>query len=149
VGGEVELDEQGIPTGLLKERAVEPLLASFANLQTSEQRRVFLIEGLKQCLAHGLTCVQTNDEAAYDIYMSLLQDLPTRVLLTPQYREMKDVLAKCDNKYKRLDLSSNGSSVEAKFAIERVKVKFSQRMTRLKYFTDLCILFMQYAPDIF
>ena len=59
-----------LPTGLLRERAVELILAVM-NVKTIEERRRFITEGLELCASKGLTAVQTNDEGSMELYRSL------------------------------------------------------------------------------
>ena len=87
-GGSIDRDEQGRPTGLLREKAaglVEALI-----LETAERRRQYVEAGLDYCLRMGLTCVQTNDEGCWPTYKQLADEnkLPLRVFLTIMHAEM-------------------------------------------------------------
>eukprot|EP00606_Chrysophyceae_sp_TOSAG23-5_P000348 GSChrysophyteH2.ASY1.ANO1.946.1 assembled CDS len=83
-GGLVDLDEQSSPTGVLRETAVELVLA-VTGAKTLRQKRRCVQDGLKQCVRHGLTAVQTNDERCLRVYRELQAErlLPMRVFLTP------------------------------------------------------------------
>lgn len=72
-GGVIEVDAAGNPTGVLKERAVELIVAAQQRLQRGDnsdpsaalqQKMRFLREGMDVCVRAGLTTVQTNDEGA-------------------------------------------------------------------------------------
>ena len=87
-GGSIDRDEQGRPTGLLREKAagmVERLI-----VETAERRRQYVETGLDYCLRMGLTCVQTNDEGCWFTYQQLADEgaLPLRVFLTIMHSEM-------------------------------------------------------------
>jgi len=87
-GGSIDRDEQGRPTGLLREKAagmVEALI-----LESAERRRQYVEVGLDYCLRMGLTCVQTNDERCWSTYKQLADEskLPLRVFLTIMHAEM-------------------------------------------------------------
>ena len=87
-GGSIDRDEQGRPTGLLREKAaglVESLI-----VETAERRRQYVEAGLDYCLRMGLTCVQTNDEGCWSTYKQLADEakLPLRVFLTIMHAEM-------------------------------------------------------------
>jgi len=87
-GGSIEIDvATGEPTGLLKERAVELITAIMSAGRTEEQKKHFIVKGLKSCLRFGLTGVQTNDEGCFLAYTDLQRDdlLPIRVFLTPTF----------------------------------------------------------------
>ncbi|RYG99250.1 hypothetical protein EON65_50455, partial [archaeon] len=71
-GGSVDLDEETqLPSGILRERAVEPLVAALQRHKTLQQQRVFLQTGLGLCSERGLTCVQTNDEGCLQVYREM------------------------------------------------------------------------------
>ena len=67
----IEIDSKGESTGILKERAVELIIAGQqrqggagdANTMMNQKMR-FLREGMDVCARFGLTTVQTNDEGA-------------------------------------------------------------------------------------
>ena len=87
-GGSIDRDEQGRPTGLLREKAaglVEKLI-----VETVARRRQYVEVGLEYCLSMGLTCVQTNDEGCWSTYKQLADEgkLPLRVFLTIMHAEM-------------------------------------------------------------
>jgi hypothetical protein len=69
----IEKNEAGAPTGVLKERAIELVLAAQQRLALGsganqaaalQQKMQFLKEGMDVCARVGLTMVQTNDEGA-------------------------------------------------------------------------------------
>jgi predicted amidohydrolase YtcJ len=80
---------------VLRERATE-LVQSVIGIKPAHEQRKFILEGLKMCVSHGLTSVQTNDSSSYDIYKSLRDEnmLNIRVFLTPNHQE----LSTCDIK---------------------------------------------------
>ena len=116
-GGAYDIDDRGFPTGVIRERAVEPVIAAMSQNKTFEQRLQFVKEGLQLCLQSGLTAVETNDEGCYGCYEKLLSenDLPIRVFLTPNYAEINDIINR-----------TNGpvplASTKQRLAIERVKI---------------------------
>jgi hypothetical protein len=87
-GGEIERDENGVTTGILKENAMN-LVIPFIG-QSRESQKTMIIAGLQQCLAMGLTSVQTHDEYSWDIYRELQKEgkIPIRVHLTLNHEEM-------------------------------------------------------------
>ena len=88
-GGVVDVDEDGSPTGILRERAVELVLAVMGS-KSPEEKVKFISEGMKNCLKVGLTSVQTNDASSLSVYRKLQQEnsLPIRIFLTPNYEEL-------------------------------------------------------------
>lgn len=105
-GGLVEVDKEGVPTGILKEKAMELVLSLFP--QTDKNVMKFLIVTAAQdFLKAGLTSVQTDDLNAYTGDMSELlqaykeleeeQQLPVRVtqkLLLPNTEKLDLFLQK-------------------------------------------------------
>eukprot|EP01031_Cornospumella_fuschlensis_P032418 gene32418-39201_t len=88
-GGSVDLEEETkLPSGILRERAVEPLVAALQKHKTPQQQRVFLQTGLRICSQAGLTCVQSNDEACLQVYREMQEELPLRVLLTIPHTDL-------------------------------------------------------------
>jgi predicted amidohydrolase YtcJ len=95
-GGEIDYNIiDHYPTGILRERAVEPLIAAFNQYRDTTSLTRFIEEGLDKCRRVGLTTVHTNDEDSYAIYHHLQtqQKLPLRVLLTPQQQEINKLSA--------------------------------------------------------
>lgn len=90
-GGVIE-DIEGVPTGILKERAVELVLAAMGK-KSKEEMKGFISDGLNLCVQMGLTAVQTNDTEALSVYRELQNEnkLPVRVFLTPNYEELLDI----------------------------------------------------------
>ncbi|ETV94660.1 hypothetical protein, variant 1 [Aphanomyces invadans] len=88
-GGVVDLDCEGIPTGILRESAVN--LVQRCILETSDAVRTqYLQLGLQTCLEFGLTGVQTNDAHCLPLYHALQasNQLPLRVYMTPDHNEI-------------------------------------------------------------
>ena len=88
-GGAVDLDSQGLPTGILRETAVELATAAIP-LKSARALRKNIQEGLRRCVAVGLTTVQTNDERCVAVYKTLQNEdaLPIRCFLTPVLAEL-------------------------------------------------------------
>jgi predicted amidohydrolase YtcJ len=68
-GGVID-ENEGIPTGILKERAVE-LVLSVVGKKSNEEMKSFIIDGLNLCVKMGLTAVQTNDAESLSVYKEL------------------------------------------------------------------------------
>jgi len=91
-GGVVDVSEEtGLATGILRERAVEKIVAVMG-IKTFEQKKQFIKDGLSLCMKSGLTSVQTNDENTLDVYRALLLEdqVPIRVFLTPNQEELEN-----------------------------------------------------------
>lgn len=63
------MDSEGIPTGIMKERATELIVAAQQKQPAGDssalvQKMRFLTDGMAMCAKVGLTTVQTNDEGA-------------------------------------------------------------------------------------
>lgn len=88
-GGLIDMGEDGLPTGILRERAVELIVAVMGKKSPAELQR-FISEGLRLCSEMGLTSVQTNDASSLAVYKKLCEGncLPIRVFLTPNYEEL-------------------------------------------------------------
>lgn len=114
-GGLVDVDDEGTPTGILRERAVEPLMEAFAKFKTKEQRIAFLKEGLQLCVESGITSVQSNDELCYEAYQEIIKsaELPMRVFLTPVYHELENI---------KQEYGSPQRSLNSRFNIDRFKI---------------------------
>lgn len=114
-GGLVDIDENFIPTGILRERAVEPLMEAFAKFKTKQQRVAFLQEGMQLCVESGITCVQSNDELCYEAYQDIINStkLPMRVFLTPVYHELENIKEKYGMPQRTLN---------SRFNIDRFKI---------------------------
>ncbi|MHA1746972.1 MAG: amidohydrolase [Promethearchaeota archaeon] len=87
-GGEIERNESGVATGILKENAMN-LVIPFIS-QSRANQKAMISAGLQQCLALGLTSVQPHDEFTWDIYQELQKEgkVPIRVYLTLNHEEM-------------------------------------------------------------
>lgn len=88
-GGVIDLDEDGSPSGILRERAMESVISAMGKKSTTERLK-FIKEGMALCVSSGLTAIQTNDEGSYAIYQALAKEegLPLRVFLTPTQEEI-------------------------------------------------------------
>lgn len=114
----MEVDSDGRPTGLLKETAVGPVMAAFSQHKNIEQRRMFIKLGLDLCRRAGLTTVETNDEDSVELYSQFeaQNQLPLRVLLTPQSAELDRALRQRPKHAMRLQFPTS------RLAVERVKI---------------------------
>ena len=83
--GVIDVDAEGVPSGVLREKAAEIVRQIYAQTKSVEDRALHFENGLKLCVRNGLTGVQTNDDEALDIYKSLEDNIKlcTRVFLTP------------------------------------------------------------------
>lgn len=90
IGGEIDHDENGEPTGILREKA-QALASPYLDIKDFELRKAIIKLGLEKCISSGLTTVQTNDSEAWDIYNKLVEedDLPIRVYLTQYFNEIE------------------------------------------------------------
>lgn len=91
-GGCIDLDDEtNLPTGIIRERATEIILAVL-NKRSAEEKKRFVKDGLDMCVQRGLTAVQTNDERCFEVYQELVRDggLPIRCFLTPVQAELSD-----------------------------------------------------------
>jgi predicted amidohydrolase YtcJ len=98
LGGVIEVDDLGEPTGIIKERAVELILAALQKNSNSgnnlgeklSQQMRMIKEGMTMCTQFGLTTVQTNDDGALLAYRELQQklEIPLRIFLTPVHEEL-------------------------------------------------------------
>eukprot|EP00512_Aurantiochytrium_limacinum_P013333 CAMPEP_0171582134 /NCGR_PEP_ID=MMETSP0961-20121227/10015_1 /TAXON_ID=87120 /ORGANISM="Aurantiochytrium limacinum, Strain ATCCMYA-1381" /LENGTH=868 /DNA_ID=CAMNT_0012139069 /DNA_START=9 /DNA_END=2615 /DNA_ORIENTATION=+ len=89
-GGQIDTDPTtGEATGVLRERATEAVVAHVKETNPAILAQS-VTEGLNECLRHGLTGVETNDEATLEVYRKLDQEgkLPLRVQLTPLLGEI-------------------------------------------------------------
>ena len=59
-GGHIDVDEQGIPTGILRERAAG-LVAHLIPKSSKEDYKRHIIKGAEQAVSFGLTTVQSDD----------------------------------------------------------------------------------------
>lgn len=92
-GGVVELDNNGSPTGILKEFATLILTNVLKEVKTKEDNMQSIRDGLNICARNGLTAVQTNDEDSLLIYRKLQEknELKSRVFLTPLITDMMQI----------------------------------------------------------
>ncbi|MFX1513274.1 MAG: amidohydrolase [Promethearchaeota archaeon] len=90
-GGSIDRDENGDPTGILRETAQE-MVNPYTEKKDKETRKKIIETGLHECLSKGLTTVQTNDYNAWDLYCELEEEgkLAIRVYLTPMHEEILD-----------------------------------------------------------
>jgi predicted amidohydrolase YtcJ len=63
-GGTIDRDDQGEPTGILREAAAD--IVRKRVLANKERRKQYIVKGLHYCLKKGITTVQTNDENAWE-----------------------------------------------------------------------------------
>ena len=82
----------GLPSGILRERACE-LMVAVLGTKTIEEKKRFLMDGLALCSARGLTCVHTNDERCVAAYQALQAEgaLDLRIFLTPMHDELAEM----------------------------------------------------------
>lgn len=127
-GGLIDCDEKGIPTGILRERAVE-IIQHQMDRKTHEDKKRFIEEGLTLAIKCGLTAVQTNDSNSFKIYKELLDSdrLHLRIFLTPDYDDLAKTEAhvgesliplRSSNFHSSGDLSSKDTFL----VVERVKI---------------------------
>ncbi|MFX0210273.1 MAG: amidohydrolase [Candidatus Hodarchaeota archaeon] len=90
-GGSIDRDENGEPTGILRETAQE-VIDTYIEIKNKDTRKKIIGLGLEKCLSVGLTTVQTNDYKAWEIYSELQEEgkLPIRVYLTPMHAEIME-----------------------------------------------------------
>ncbi len=83
LGGEIERDEKGNPTGILKDRAAEPAYASVLTGISSEKRRQAVLKALELYRAVGITSVQDNTYDPRVVWM--LSELKSEGKLTCRF----------------------------------------------------------------
>lgn len=99
----VDVDTDGNPTGVLRERAVD-LITPFTEEKDPVVRRKYFEAGVARCVASGLTSLQSNDGGgaergnrggAWEHYMAMeaAGALPLRVYLTVDYSDLAAGLA--------------------------------------------------------
>lgn len=122
-GGVIDYDTEGMPTGVLRERAVEPLIAALTAHKTAAMTRQFLREGLDLCVRNGITMVQSNDERSLEIYQSLLEEelLPIRVMLTPNQSEVNTLQTANQASILLFDNKTAGT-MSSRLGMNRVKI---------------------------
>jgi predicted amidohydrolase YtcJ len=116
-GGAVDTTPDRFPTGIVRERACEPIVAAFAKYKTYEQSKRFLEEGMDLCLQNGITSVHTNDEGCVIPYQKLEKErlIPIRIFLTPNYAELHQVINETGGPLKDI-------SAETRLIMDRVKI---------------------------
>jgi len=72
-GGEIDVDEQGIPLGIFRENAANLIASSIKEPDEAIRKHRYQI-AIKKCVSAGLTMVQTNDTHAWDIYSRLQEE---------------------------------------------------------------------------
>jgi len=97
-GGIIERNVAGQPTGILREAAIEALLAPLTEQELSfDRQKEILLDGLNECVARGITAVQTNDSKEigaisdpWSVYSALADEgnLPCRVFLTISWQSL-------------------------------------------------------------
>lgn len=97
-GGVIERDN-GEPTGVLREKALELLKPLTDHEEPFDAQKDILLRGLSLCVENGVTFVQSNDSKVlggisrpWDVYSSLAEDgkLPCRVFLTVAWQDVGD-----------------------------------------------------------
>ncbi len=97
-GGVVDVDSDGVPTGILRERATD-LITPYTEEKDQAVRRRYFEAGVAQCVAQGLTSLQSNDGGgaergnrggSWEHYVAMEQagTLPLRVYLTVDYSDL-------------------------------------------------------------
>ena len=90
-GGVIDRDEDGVPLGILRERAVELVtcLSGFHDTSVTGKTRL-ISNALALCADVGLTSLHTNDELCLSVYRDLqsADRLPVRVFLTPNFSDL-------------------------------------------------------------
>lgn len=121
-GGEVEVDATG-PTGILKERATERIVAAIGTKSFADKKR-FIETGLDLCRRKGLTACQTNDEDSLEVYLQLEKEnaLPVRIFLTPVQRELHRCAQLAPRPSQLALPGSDVSSSSSRLAWQRVKI---------------------------
>jgi hypothetical protein len=128
-GGVVDLmEEEGkkTATGIIRERAVEVAIAAMGS-KSKDERKKFILDGLRTCLSCGLTGVQTNDEACYESYVEMASRegddrLPMRVFLTPTIKEIDENEARPCQLIRFKGARHDVENVGARLTAERVKI---------------------------
>lgn len=60
IGGEIERDENGEPTGVLKENARYLIYSKIPDV-TIEEIKTMIVKGVNKAISYGLTSLQTDD----------------------------------------------------------------------------------------
>lgn len=127
-GGIIDVDgDNGLPTGIFRETAVQIVLKALGQKSFDDMRR-FIIEGIRYCAKVGLTSVQTNDETAMTVYRSILasNELPIRIFLTPTHadlsRDAKDGGSLGLAPSRCRDYSGPMNRAESRFFVDRIKI---------------------------
>jgi predicted amidohydrolase YtcJ len=116
-GGAVDATPEQFPTGIVRERAVEPIVAAFAKHKTYEQSKRFLEEGMNLCLRYGVTSVHSNDEGCLLPYQTLEKEklIPIRIFLSPNYSELHQVVNETKGPLKEI-------TADTRLVMDRVKI---------------------------
>jgi len=88
-GGAIDKNEDGEPTGILRECALDRINSLI--IDDRETMKRYLEMGLNYCVSVGLTAVHSNDQApAWQLYRELQQEgkMPIRVYLTTYYHDL-------------------------------------------------------------
>eukprot|EP00927_Polykrikos_kofoidii_P043071 TRINITY_DN37128_c0_g1_i1.p1 TRINITY_DN37128_c0_g1~~TRINITY_DN37128_c0_g1_i1.p1 ORF type:complete len:622 (-),score=89.51 TRINITY_DN37128_c0_g1_i1:71-1861(-) len=102
-GGQVDVDDSGAATGILREGALEHFLGPLKTPGSVDLQREILREGADIFVRHGVTSVLTNDgelvggiSDPWDRYGELESsgDLPIRVFLTVDWKELDKPVVK-------------------------------------------------------
>lgn len=138
-GGAIDT-ENGSPTGIFRERAVELMtMKAMGNKSQSDLCR-FIKEGLALCVQSGLTSVQTNDEGSFKVYQGLrdVDELPLRVFLTPTFADLNKSVDKGGIQHvKPIRSSALSSELPPHYSSDPLNTPESMLvMERVKIFSD-------------
>ena len=97
-GGVIDVDADGNPTGILRERATD-LITPFTEEKDPDVRRKYFEAGVATCVAEGLTSLQSNDGGGTErgnrggswehyVAMEKAGTLPLRLYLTVDYSDL-------------------------------------------------------------
>ncbi len=88
-GGVIDF-ENGVPTGILREKALSMVTEHIQSASSVEERMRIIQRGIEECLKVGITSVQTNDPIAWEAYCQLDDEgkLPISVHLTFPVKEV-------------------------------------------------------------
>eukprot|EP00039_Didymoeca_costata_P016138 m.285503 g.285503 ORF g.285503 m.285503 type:complete len:641 (+) comp16341_c0_seq15:274-2196(+) len=130
-GGQIDMDENGVPSGVLREAAVALMVPHMTEIDP-KIRRANIMRGLTLAAQSGLTHVHTNDnQNSWPLYKSILSNekdgLPVRVSLTPDAQEIVNVSG-AKSEVEKVEYAGPGESVG--------KGSGMLRCDRLKIFGD-------------
>lgn len=109
-GGRIDKDENGIPTGIFRENAMNLITSHIPSVQSKEQLARLILEGCKDLATQGITTVHTDDfsfvedkRMLWEVYKELDEsnELPIRVVLQLRASSLEDI-----DVYKQMGLQS-------------------------------------------